>query len=81
MRTHFKKRNPRKRCCVCKELSHLEKNYFNRATIEDEKKTKADKIRTQIKQQWVRKSLKSSSKNNEVIDTQINELGDSIIFA
>ena len=44
MRTHFKKTNPTKRCYVCKELGHLEKNYVNRATIEDEKKTKVDKL-------------------------------------
>lgn len=52
-----------------------------RGKIEDEKKLKDDNIKTQMKQQWLRKPLENSSESSEVIDTQENGLGDSIIYA
>lgn len=47
-----------------------------RATVEDEKKTKVDEFRNQMKQKWVMKSLERSSQNSEVVDTIVDELGD-----
>lgn len=79
MRTHLRKRNPTKRCYLCKELGHLAKKCMNIGKVEDEKKSKANNIMTQMKQKWVRKYPKNSCKNSEVIDTQSNELGDLII--
>ena len=50
MKTHLRKRNPTKRCYVCKGLDHhLAKKYMNRGKIEDEKKSKAYNIKTQMK--------------------------------
>lgn len=48
---------------------------MTRGKVEDEKKLKAYNIRTQMKQQWVRKSLENLTENSEVIDTQDNGLG------
>ena len=45
----MRKRDPTKRCFVCEELGHLENNYMNQATIEDEKKEKANNIRSQMR--------------------------------
>lgn len=73
MRTHFRKRNPTKRCYVCKELGHLERNCMNQDNVnnneENKGNTKIDEIKTQRNQQWIRKSPKSSSQNSKVIDT------------
>ena len=79
IRTHMRKRDSTKRCLVCKELGHLAKNCMNRATVEDQKKEKADNIRSQMRWQWVKKSPKNASQSHEIVDTQVNELGDSTI--
>ena len=52
---------------------------MNQVRVEDEKKVKADIIRSQMRQQCIKKSLKDASQSNESVDTQVNELGDSTI--
>ena len=46
----MRKRDTTKRCYICTELGHHAKNYMNTRRIEDEKKTKADNIRKQMRQ-------------------------------
>ena len=66
-----------KRCFICTKLGHLSKNCVNTGTIEDEKKTKADNIQKQMRQQQVPKSTKNASPS---IDEQVTqESGESII--
>lgn len=81
MRNHLRKRNHTKRCYVCKELGHLAWNYMNKGKVEDANKSKASKIKTQMKQKWVKKSTKNLSQISQVIDTQKNEFDDSFIYA
>ena len=55
----------------CQELMNI-------GRIEDEKKAKNDNIRKQMRQQWVPKSTKNASPENDEKVTQ--ELGDSTFY-
>lgn len=50
---------------------------MNRERIEDEKKAKANNIRSQMRQKSVRKFGEDANQGNENVNTQVNELGDS----
>ena len=49
IRTHMRKRDPTKRCFVCKELGHIAKNYMGRAIVKDEKKENIENIINQMR--------------------------------
>ena len=48
---------------------------MNIGKFEDEKKARANKIRKQMKQQWIPKSTEDTTSNHEIQVTQ--EVGDS----
>ena len=52
---------------------------MNRGKVEDEMKSKVDKIMNEMKQKWIRKYPENSSEKSEVIDTQDNGLGNLIM--
>ena len=76
-KTSHEKRDTMKRCFIYIELGHLTRNCMNTRRIEDEKKGKANKIKKQMRQEWVPKSTKNASPRND--DQLTQELGDSII--
>ena len=73
----MRKRDTTKRCFIYIVLGHLAKNCMNTRRIEDEKKAKAYKIKKQMRQQWIPKSLENISQRNNELITQ--ELGDTTI--
>ena len=75
-RHHLRKKDTTLWCYTCTELSHIAKNYMNIERVEDEKKTKADNIQKQMRQQWIPKSTEKNSSNNGNVT---HEVGDSTI--
>ena len=75
----MRKRDTTKRCFVCTKLGNLAKKYMKRGRVEDEKKAKANNIRSQMRKQWIRKSPENASQSPDNIDTQAHELGNSTI--
>ena len=47
----MKKRDPTKRCFIHTKLGRLAKNCINQAKVEDEKKEKANNIKSQMRHQ------------------------------
>ncbi|OYD06034.1 hypothetical protein CHM34_18485 [Paludifilum halophilum] len=52
------------RCYTCTKLGHIAKNCMNIGRVEDEKKTKADNIQKQMRQQCIPKSTEQDSSND-----------------
>ena len=75
---HIRKRDNTIRCHTCKEFGHLAKNCMNTSRVEDEKKSKVDKIRKKMRQQWIPKSTEDTNPSNVGQVTQ--ELGDSTTY-
>ena len=74
---HMRRKDTTIRCYKCTELGHIAKNCMNIGRIEDEKKTKVDSIRKQMRQQWILKSTEQASSSDNSHVTQ--EVGDSTI--
>ena len=75
----MRKRDPTKIFFLCTKLGHLARNCINQGKVEDKRKAKDDNIRSQMKQQWIKKYLDNTNQSPKNIDTQINELGNSTI--
>ena len=61
-------RNPTKRCYVCKKLGHLSKNCMNREKVDtsfEKGKEKVLDIKTQMNQQWIKRTPKNLDQANE----------------
>ena len=76
---HMRKRDTTKRCFVCTKLGYLANNCMNQGRIQDGKKEKVDNIIKKMRHQWVEKFLENERQRHEVVETQVNELGDTTI--
>ena len=76
-RHHLRKRDTTVRCYTCTKLGHIAKNCMNIEIIEDEKKTRADNIWKQMKQNWIPRSTEQDNASNDHVTQR---LGDSTIL-